>query len=82
VSINIDELEREAKEWDDEDADWYPGCGPKVQLALIARIRELEAALAQAIAMYADEMGAVSSAAPGNMEDLDHLRAVLAKGVE
>jgi hypothetical protein len=43
--VDLEELERNAREWSQEDADWYPGCGPKYTLALIARIRELEDAL-------------------------------------
>jgi hypothetical protein len=45
--IDLEELERNAREWSQEDADWYPGYGPRFTLALIARIRDLESGLLQ-----------------------------------
>jgi hypothetical protein len=67
MTIDLDELERIAREWGAEDADWYPGVGPPVTLALIARIRELEATVR-------GEIG------PGFSRRSQSLRAILERG--
>ena len=68
TKIDLDAIVRTAREWSDEDADWYPNVGPKTTLALTARIRELDEALSDAIAHM-----------PAG-DERDRLVAVLAKG--
>jgi hypothetical protein len=48
--IDLEKLEQIARDWADEDAEWYPGQGPAETLALIARIRELESAFGELLA--------------------------------
>lgn len=71
----LDEIERQAREWAGEDADWYPGVGPKVTLALIARIRELEAGAARAVTIADEAFGL------GPVEPLDWTLARIERGI-
>lgn len=49
MKLDLDAIERSAREWGDEDATWYPNVGPRVTLALLRIVRAAKA--------FADEQG-------------------------